>query len=146
MIQKLVVWILMMLVLKSEACCPLACNTNILSRVGYVTRLITSRYQGCSDYLFCIHFYTPYNSVSRLLFNCLWPWLDFNSSLAAIFPLFFLRRLMQDFPCILWRLSSDWLCRSVALSLSAYVGVLQTGYEAPFAKVLSRVFGNPLRR
>jgi hypothetical protein len=31
---------------------------NILSCVGYVTRPITSRCQGCSDYLLHIHFYT----------------------------------------------------------------------------------------
>jgi hypothetical protein len=30
----------------------------IMSRVGYVTRLITSRCQGCSDYLLWIHSYT----------------------------------------------------------------------------------------
>jgi hypothetical protein len=29
-----------------------------MSRVGCVTRLMTSRCQGCSDYLLCIHLYT----------------------------------------------------------------------------------------
>jgi hypothetical protein len=46
----------------------------MLSRVGCFTRLITSRCQGCSDYLLCIHSYTPYNCyhLTMSLDFCLW--------------------------------------------------------------------------
>jgi hypothetical protein len=57
----------------------LLCLRCILSRVGYVTRLITSRCQGCSEYLLCFAFtiiqsiiqllLSSYNPVFQLLFN-----------------------------------------------------------------------------
>jgi hypothetical protein len=87
-------------------------HTNIPSRVGYVTWLITSHCQEGSGYLLCftytlMHFTIMYFSIIPLVLCVLLSWL--TSSVV------------------------------VALSLWAYVGVLRTGYETPFAKVRSRV-------
>jgi hypothetical protein len=99
----------------------------VLSRVGYVTRLITSRCQGCSDCLLCIHFYTHtlYSCYRLQYHNYCFHYISADTGLQ-------LHRVAPRF--------------RLTLSFSAYVGVLRTGYETPFAKVRSHVFGNPLLR
>jgi hypothetical protein len=95
---------------------------------GCVTRLITSRCQGPSGFLLSFT-YTLVQSLllSRYLSGGYLPSL---SSMAASLD-----------SC----LPSDTLSVILLVS-SAYIGVLRTGYETPFAKVRSPVFGTPLLR
>jgi hypothetical protein len=69
----------------------------IVSRVGYVTRLITSRCQGCSDYLLCIHFYTyTIHNLTITAATISRPILDFNYSVWRLGSNCVLRRLFLD--------------------------------------------------
>jgi hypothetical protein len=73
----------------------------ILSRVGCVTRLITSRCQGCSDYLLCIHSYTLYSYYRLLYHNYCFHYISANTRLLSaavsrLCPFLYLRPLLRS--------------------------------------------------